>query len=68
MQGTADLLMSFCGGLAGFASGFIRKAVGFHLLAASAMIAAGVLLVLAYTAWRAKHDRPPPAADLTTAA
>ena len=26
--------MSFCGGLAGFASGFIRRAVGFHLLAA----------------------------------
>lgn len=52
VQGTADLLMSFCGGLAGFASGFIRKAIGFHLLAVSAMIAAGVLLAIAYVAWR----------------
>jgi MFS family permease len=51
VQGTADLLMSFCGGLAGFSSGFVRKAIGFHLLAAGAMLAAGVLLALAYTAY-----------------
>jgi MFS family permease len=50
VQGSADLLMSLCGGLAGFASGFVRRAIGYHLLATVAMLAAGVLLVLAYTA------------------
>jgi MFS family permease len=58
VQGTADLLMSFCGGLAGFGSGFVRKAVGFHVLAALAMVAAGVLLVAAYSAW-ARRGRGP---------
>lgn len=52
VQGGADLLMSFCGGLAGFASGFIRKAVGYHMLANFATLAAGLLLVAAYTARR----------------
>ena len=52
VQGTADLTMSFCGGMAGFASGFVRRAVGYHLLAAGATLAAGLLLVLAYTASR----------------
>jgi len=66
VQGTADLLMSFCGGLGGFASGFIRQAIGFHLLAASAMVAAGVLVVIAYTAWRSAGswtDAPPVLVD-----
>jgi MFS family permease len=54
-QGAADLLMSFCGGMAGFASGFIRRAVGFHLLAASATVAAGLLLVSAYAAHRSSR-------------
>lgn len=58
VQGVADLLMSFCGGLAGFASGFIRRAVGFHLLASSATIAAGLLLVTAYTARRVAASPP----------
>lgn len=52
VQGTADLMMSFCGGLAGFASGFIRKAVGYHMLANFATLAAGLLLVAAYSARR----------------
>jgi MFS family permease len=51
-QGVADLMMSFCGGMAGFASGFIRRAVGFHLLATMATVAAGALLVAAYSAQR----------------
>lgn len=51
-QGAADLLMSFCGGMAGFASGFIRRAVGYHLLASGAMLAAGLLVVAAYSAQR----------------
>ena len=47
-QGVADLMMSFCGGLAGFASGFIRKAIGYHLLSAGATVAAGILLAAVY--------------------
>lgn len=49
VQGTADLTMSFCGGLAAFASGFIKQAWGFHMLANAATLLAGVLLVVAYT-------------------
>lgn len=52
VQGTADLLMSFCGGLAGFSSGFIRKAWGYHMLANGATIAIAVLLAAAITAKR----------------
>jgi MFS family permease len=59
VQGVADLLMSLCGGGAGFASGFIRRAVGYHLLAASATAAAGLLLVVAYVAMtNARPNRP----------
>jgi MFS family permease len=50
VQGSADLAMSFCGGLAGFSSGFIRRAVGFHILATLATVAAGLLLVAAASA------------------
>ena len=28
VQGSADLVMSFCGGIAGLSAGFIRKAIG----------------------------------------
>ncbi len=48
VQGTADLTMSFCGGMAAFASGFVKQAWGFHLLADAATLLAGALLVLAY--------------------
>ena len=48
VQGTADLTMSFCGGTAAFASGFIKQAWGYHLLADAATVLAGVLLVSAY--------------------
>jgi predicted MFS family arabinose efflux permease len=48
VQGTADLTMSFCGGLAAFGSGFVKQAWGFHILADAATIVAGVLLVAAY--------------------
>lgn len=47
-QGVADLMMSFWGGLAGFASGFIRAAIGYHLLSAVATVAAGILLAAVY--------------------
>lgn len=45
VQGTADLAMSLCGGAAAFASGFIKQSFGFHLLADSSAVLAGVLLV-----------------------
>jgi MFS family permease len=61
VQGAADMAMSFCGGIAGFSSGFIRRAVGYHLLAAFAMAIAGGLLVIAYTAWL-QSRRPVPMA------
>ena len=55
VQGAADLLMSLCGGIAGFGSGFVRRAVGFHMLATLATVAAGILTVTALKAWRTDH-------------
>lgn len=62
VQGAADMAMSFCGGLAGFSSGFIRKAIGYHLLSTAATVVAGGLLVIAYSAWL--HTRRPAAATV----
>lgn len=45
VQGTADLAMSFFGGAAAFASGFIKQSFGFHLLADSSAILAALLLI-----------------------
>jgi MFS family permease len=52
VQGTADLLMSFCGGVGGLAAGFVRRSIGYHLLATAATIAAGALLIATYAAQR----------------
>jgi len=49
VQGTADLTMSCCGGVAAFASGFVKQALGYHMLANAATLLAGLLLVAAYT-------------------
>lgn len=49
VQGSADLMMSFFGGMAGLSSGFIRKAVGYHMLSVSATIAAGLLLMYSWS-------------------
>jgi predicted MFS family arabinose efflux permease len=49
VQGTADLLMSFCGGCAAFGSGFVKRAWGFHLLANGASLVALALSVYAAT-------------------
>jgi len=57
VQGTADLLMSFCGGLAGLSSGFIRGAFGFPVLTQIAALAALVLIGVAAVARR--RARPP---------
>ena len=59
VQGSADLMMSFCGGLAGLSSGFIRKAVGYHLLSVVAMIAAASLLIAAFYSLRRWHVHQP---------
>lgn len=53
VQGAADLMMSFCGGLAGFSSGFIRKAVGYHVLSNVGTVLAGILLVVVM--WNKSH-------------
>jgi MFS family permease len=47
VQGTADLTMSLCGGVAAFASGFVKQAWGFHLLANVASVAAVALAIVA---------------------
>jgi len=47
VQGVADMAMSFFGGVAGFSSGFIRKAVGYHVLSSAALVLA--LLMVAST-------------------
>ena len=55
VQGSADLMMSFCGGLAGFSSGFIRRALGFHVLSSFATLAAGLLLVTVWPSFQARR-------------
>ncbi len=52
VQGSADVMMSLCGGIAGFSSGFIRKAIGYHMLSSIAMLLAGVLIAVAYSSYR----------------
>lgn len=52
VQGSADVMMSLCGGVAGFSSGFIRKAIGYHMLSSIAMLLAGVLIAVAYSNYR----------------
>ena len=47
VQGSADLMMSFCGGMAGLSSGFIRRAVGYHMLSVAGLILVGLLLAYA---------------------
>ena len=49
VQGTADLAMSFCGGVAAFASGFVKQAWSYHVLANATTVLAGLLLVAAYS-------------------
>ena len=44
VQGSADLLMSLCGGMAGLSSGFIRRAWGYHVLSMLGLVTVGILL------------------------
>ena len=55
LQGTADFMMSFCGGCAAFGSGFIKRAWGFHLLANVASVAA--LGLALYAGWMVLKPR-----------
>jgi len=57
VQGAADLMMSFCGGMAGLASGFVRRAVGYHMLSNFGTLAAGALLIAAYMLFRSGTER-----------
>ena len=52
VQGAADLTMSVCGGSAAFASGFIKRAFGFHMLANVGTVATLALLVIGMKALR----------------
>ena len=56
VQGSADLLMSLCGALASFSSGFIREAWGYHVLAELGLLASGMLAVAAITTLRADRQ------------
>ncbi|MBU6201550.1 MAG: MFS transporter [Acidobacteria bacterium] len=58
VQGRADLLMSLLGGASGFLSGFIRQALGYHVLALVGTALAGVLA--AGVVWR-RGTAPVPA-------
>ncbi len=55
-QGSADLLMSLCGGAAGLSAGFVRQAFGYHVLASGALLAALVMLIVAS---RVREPGPP---------
>ena len=55
VQGSADLLMSLCGGAAGFSSGFIKQAVGYHRLSTLGTVLGLALLLAALSTWRATN-------------
>jgi MFS family permease len=61
IQGTADFLMSLCGGIAGFSSGFIRRAVGFHMLSNIACVLAFVMFLVVQKAQRDRAVSSAPA-------
>ena len=61
VQGTADFLMSLCGGIAGFSSGFIRRAVGFHMLANFACLCAFAMFLVVQNARRKQPVTQAPA-------
>lgn len=60
VQGTADLAMSFCGGAAAFASGFIKQSFGFHLLADASAVLAALLLVAIWVTRSRTQSVPAP--------
>jgi hypothetical protein len=62
-QGTGDLTLSLCGASAAFASGFVKQAAGYHMLAnAATLIAAGLLAFAWLTIGRLRRVGVQPAA------
>jgi len=61
VQGSADLVMSFCGGIAGLSAGFIRKAIGFHMLANLGDVVAAIMIAAAFYYLRTAAGRSRPA-------
>lgn len=53
VQGSADLFMSVCGGLAGFGSGFVKETVGYHQLSMLGMGLAFIVAIAALSQMRA---------------
>ena len=58
VQGAGDLLMSLCGGVAAFSSGFVKQSFGYHTLAYTATLLAGVLLVYTMASRRPVAQAP----------
>ena len=52
VQGSADLFMSVCGGLAGFGSGFVKDAFGYHRLSLFGMALAFLVALAALSQLR----------------
>lgn len=59
VQGSADLVMSLCGGAAGLASGLVKTTWGFRWLANGATVAAGLLVVVTVYGMRLMSPRTP---------
>ena len=66
VQGSADLIMSFCGGIAGLSAGVIRKAVGYHMLANLGDLAAILMLVAAFWYLKTRSARADVAEPILT--
>jgi MFS family permease len=61
VQGSADLMMSLCGGTAAFLSGFIKQMLEYHYL--SMIGTAGTLALVIYALRTFRSSRPSPEAD-----
>jgi MFS family permease len=62
VQGSADMLMSICGGIGGLSSGIVKSMVGFHVLSIIGLAAAFSVLA-AVTLDRHRNDAAVVAAD-----
>ena len=62
VQGSADMLMSICGGIGGLASGVVKSMVGFHVLSIIGLAAAFSVLA-AVTLDRSRHEPAVAAVD-----
>jgi MFS family permease len=58
VQGTSDLMMGLCGAAAGFGSGFVKRAWGFHVLSQAGAVVAIALVVILVRMLRAPAASP----------